>query len=144
LPEIKGALSPPGGDVPGWRGPVRLLQQVWFRGRRQQPQGLALFERTKAATGSRRRTRLERINSERCRLFEGPRKSELTEARKTLAKKREGLARVLERLRSPHLIPGMARELRKHVAILAREIAELSRARPDLTATLNRHSQKVR
>jgi hypothetical protein len=73
---------------------------------------------------------LERINSERCRLFEGPRKPELTEARKTLAKKREGLARVLERLRSPQLIPGMARELRKHVAILAREIAELTKQGP--------------
>jgi hypothetical protein len=69
----------------------------------------------------------KRINSERYRLFEGPRKPELTEARKTLAKKREGLARVLERLRSPQLIPGMARELRKHVAILAREIAELTK-----------------
>ena len=59
------------------------------------------------------------------RIFEGPRKPELTEAQKTLAKKREELARVLERLRSPGLTQGMARELRKHVAILEREIAEL-------------------
>ena len=42
----------------------------------------------------------------------------------TLAKKREELARVLERL----LLPGLsARALRKHVAILEREIAELER-----------------
>jgi hypothetical protein len=34
-------------------------------------------------------------------------------------------ARVLEHLRSAGLLPGIARELRKHVAILAREIAEL-------------------
>ena len=67
----------------------------------------------------------KRINAERGRIFEGPTKLELTEAQKTLAKKREELARVLERLRSPQLSPGMARELRKHVAILEREIAEL-------------------
>jgi hypothetical protein len=51
----------------------------------------------------------------------------MTEAQKTLAKKREELARVLERLRSPGLRPGIASELRKHVAILEREIAELER-----------------
>ena len=33
--------------------------------------------------------------------------------------------RALERLRSPELRPAIARELRKHVAILEREIAEL-------------------
>jgi hypothetical protein len=55
----------------------------------------------------------------------GPRKPELTEAQKTLAKKREELARVLEQLRTPSLRQGIARELRKHVAILEREIAEL-------------------
>ena len=60
-------------------------------------------------------------------MFEGPRKPELTEAQNTLAKKREELVRVLERLRSPGLRQGMARELRKHVAILEREIAELER-----------------
>ena len=43
----------------------------------------------------------KRINSERYRLFEGPpRKPEVTEAQKTLAKKRAELARVIERLRS--------------------------------------------
>jgi bifunctional non-homologous end joining protein LigD len=60
----------------------------------------------------------KRINAERHRLFEGPRRparTELTEAQKTLAKKREELARVLERLRSPGLSSDMARELRKHV-----------------------------
>jgi bifunctional non-homologous end joining protein LigD len=69
-----------------------------------------------------------RINAERWRIFEGPRKPELTEAQKTLAKKRQELARVLEWLGSPGLMPGIARELRKHVAILEREIAELEQA----------------
>ena len=71
----------------------------------------------------------KRINAERYRLFEGPpRKPELTEAQKTLAKKRAELARVLERLRSPPLSHGIARELRKQQAILEREIAELELA----------------
>ena len=65
----------------------------------------------------------KRINSERYRLFEGPRKPELTKAQKTLAKKREELARVQERLQAPDLRPGIARELRKHLTILEREIA---------------------
>ena len=39
--------------------------------------------------------------------------TELTEAEKTLAKKRQELARVIERLRSPPLSHGIARELRK-------------------------------
>ena len=61
-------------------------------------------------------------------MFEGPRKPELTEAQKTLTKKREELARVLERLRSKGLTFGLARELRKNVASLEREIAELEQA----------------
>ena len=69
-----------------------------------------------------------RINAERWRIFEGPRKPELTEAQKTLAKKRAELVRVLERLADPDLRPGIARELRKHIAILEREIAELEQA----------------
>jgi len=59
------------------------------------------------------------------KLFEGPRRPELTEAQQTLARKRLELARVIERLRSPPLSQGMARELKKQVAILEREIAEL-------------------
>jgi hypothetical protein len=59
-------------------------------------------------------------------------KPELTEAQKTFAKKREELARVLEWLGSPGLMPGIARELRKHVAILEREIAELEKVTPGL------------
>ena len=66
-----------------------------------------------------------RVNSQRYRLFEGPRKHELTEAQKTLAKKRAELIRVIERLRTPPLSHGIARELRKQMAVLAREIAEL-------------------
>jgi hypothetical protein len=69
----------------------------------------------------------KRINSERYRLSEGPRKPELTEAQMTLAKTRQEFAGVLEWLGSPGM-PGNARELRKHVAILEREIAELEQA----------------
>jgi hypothetical protein len=52
----------------------------------------------------------KRINSERYRLFEGPRKLELAEAQKTLVKKRQELARVIERLRSPPLSHSIARD----------------------------------
>lgn len=69
-----------------------------------------------------------RVNAERWRIFEGPRKPELTEAQKTLAKKREELARVLEHLQSPGQTPGIGRELRRHVASLERKIAELEQA----------------
>lgn len=61
-------------------------------------------------------------------MFEGPRKPELTEAQKTLAKKREELARVLERLPAPGLRPGMARNAQTG-AILEQEIAELEQVR---------------
>jgi hypothetical protein len=69
----------------------------------------------------------KRINAGRHKLFEKPREPELTEAQQTLARKRQELARVLERLRSPGLSPGMARELRKNAANLEREITELER-----------------
>ena len=71
----------------------------------------------------------KRINAELHKLFEGsrrPTQPAMTEGQRALRKKREELARVLERLRSPGLTPGMARELRKHVAILEREIVELA------------------
>jgi hypothetical protein len=64
-------------------------------------------------------------NAERHKLFEGPRKPEPTEARKALARKREELARVIERLRTPGLTQGIARELKKQQAILEREIDKL-------------------
>ena len=70
----------------------------------------------------------KRDNAERHKLFEKLRKPELTEAAKALRKKREELARVREQLRSPGLSAGMARDLRKHVAILERDIAELDQA----------------
>jgi hypothetical protein len=78
---------------------------------------------------SKRWHHTKRINSERYRLFEGPsRKPELTEAQKVLARKRQELARVIERLRSPPLSHGIACELRKQQAILEGEIAELEQA----------------
>ena len=70
----------------------------------------------------------KRDNAERHKLFEIPRKPELTEAQKTLVKKRQELARVIEHLRSPPLSQGIARELRKQQAMLEREIAELESA----------------
>jgi hypothetical protein len=70
----------------------------------------------------------KRINAERYRLFEGPTKPALTEAQKTLARKRLELAKVIERLRSPPLSHGITRELRKQQAQLEREIAELDQA----------------
>jgi hypothetical protein len=61
----------------------------------------------------------KRINAERWRIFEGPTKPELTEAQKTLAKKRRELGRVIERLGLPGLSPGIARELRKMPTFLS-------------------------
>jgi hypothetical protein len=66
-----------------------------------------------------------RDNQQRFRMFEGNKKPAITEEQLTLKKKRGELAHVLERLRSPDLRPGIARELRKQQAILEREIAEL-------------------
>jgi len=54
-----------------------------------------------------------------------PRKPEPTEVQKTVAKEREELAPVLERLRAPGFPQGIARQRRKQVAILEREIAKL-------------------
>ena len=87
---------------------------------------LALFERAKPQLGQDEVPGMEAHQRGAAQAVrETPRKPELTEAQKTLAKKREELARVIERLRSHALSQGMARELRKHVAILEREIAEL-------------------
>jgi len=44
-----------------------------------------------------------------------------------LAKKREGLARVRESLAVPDVRPGIAKELRQHVAILEGVIARMER-----------------
>ena len=47
---------------------------------------------------------------------------------RALGRRQHAFARVLERLRSPPLSHGIARELRKQQAILEREIGELERA----------------
>lgn len=57
--------------------------------------------------------------------IESPRKPELAQAQKTLAKKRDELARMQERLQMPPMSGRVARELRKHVALLERELAAL-------------------
>ena len=59
-------------------------------------------------------------------MLEGPREPELTEAQQTLVKKRQELARVMERLRISRTAP--VRELRKQVAILSRQSQNWSRA----------------
>jgi ATP-dependent DNA ligase len=64
-------------------------------------------------------------NQFRHKLFKGPRKQEPDLRVRELKKKREELARVEEHLLSPGLSQGMVKELRKHVAILEAEIAEL-------------------
>ena len=61
----------------------------------------------------------------RHKLFEGPRKIEPTPRERELMQKQAELARVQKRLLAPDVSLGLARELRKHVAILEREIAEL-------------------
>jgi hypothetical protein len=74
----------------------------------------------------------KRINSERYRLFEGPRKTELTEAQRTLARSASNSARVIERLRSPPLSHGIARELRKTTAM---QIAKASNSNSEVMFT---------
>ena len=81
------------------RAAVRSLQQVRVRGCRFQAPGVGLFERTEPPLDQDEVPDWKRDNAERHKLFERPRKPEPTEAQKTLAKKREELARVLERLR---------------------------------------------
>jgi len=71
----------------------------------------------------------KRDNAERHKLFEPP-SPKITERERALAKKREELARVPELLQGHDVRPGIAKELRKHVAILEREIAELERCAP--------------
>jgi hypothetical protein len=56
----------------------------------------------------------KRDNAERYRLFEEPKKPELSERERGLKKKREELARVQELLQASDLRPGITRELRKH------------------------------
>jgi hypothetical protein len=62
----------------------------------------------------------------RRRIFEPAKPPAMTETERTLARRREELARVQERLQAPDVQPGVARELRKQVTILEREIAELN------------------
>ena len=61
----------------------------------------------------------------RHKLFEGPRKQEPDPRVRELKKKHEELARVVASLREPGRSPGIVRELKKHQAILERQIAEL-------------------
>lgn len=68
----------------------------------------------------------KRENAERHRLFEQPSKPKISERDRALAKKRQELVRVLERLEAPDVRPGIAEELRRHQALLEAEIAELT------------------
>ena len=67
-------------------------------------------------------------NADRHRLFEQPIKPKITKRDRALEKKREGLARVLERLQASDVRPGLAKELRQQVATLGQEIAKWSGA----------------
>jgi hypothetical protein len=87
----------------------------------------ALYERTKPKLDQDEMPGLEARNAERHRQFEVPKKPELSERARELKKKREELVREQERLQAPDVRPGLARELRKHVAIPDREIAEVKR-----------------
>ena len=58
-------------------------------------------------------------------MLNGKKTPELIEGQALLMRKRAELARVLERLRAPDVRPGTARELRKRVARLEQEIADL-------------------
>ena len=69
----------------------------------------------------------KRINAERWRIFEGPRKPELSEAQKTLAKKREELARVRASLARPGLRAGLFAALKAQERLLSEEIEDLKR-----------------
>ena len=73
---------------------------------------------------------MPRLEAYQCRALaysRRPTKPELTEAQKTLAKKRQELGTVIERLRSSPLSHGIARELSRQQTILQREIAELEK-----------------
>lgn len=72
--------------------------------------------------------RWRQANQFRQKMFEGNWKPEPSPHERDLKKKREELARVLQRLQDPDERPGIARELRKHIAMLEREIAELEQA----------------
>ena len=61
-------------------------------------------------------------------MFEGPRKPALTEAQRTLARKRQEAHARTGTAASAGLSAGMAREIAQAVAILEREIAELEQA----------------
>jgi hypothetical protein len=67
----------------------------------------------------------KRAHEHRHKLFEVARKPEPTEGEKALAKKRVELARCLNDCAIRDVRAGIARELRTHVEILEREIADL-------------------
>jgi hypothetical protein len=76
-------------------------------------------------------------NQFRHKIFDGHNKPEPSSHERDLKKKRKELACVLERLQDPGLGAGMVRELRKHVAILEREIADPT-LRPPSTSLATR------
>jgi ATP-dependent DNA ligase len=66
-----------------------------------------------------------RANANRSELFQRPNKPELTEDQRTLARKREQLRRLQERLQASDMRPGIARELRKQATVLEQQITQL-------------------
>jgi len=104
--EVLGLAVGPSEAKPFWTKFLRSLTRRGLRGVKlvssDAHEGLKAAAKTKCP-------HWKRINAGRHKMFAGPRKPELTEAQKMPAKKREALARVLERRRAPGLRPGMAR-----------------------------------
>jgi len=102
-----------------------MERQLWARGNCEQAPQLEVLERHIPRLAKNETDGWREANQFRHKLFEGPRKPEPDPRVRELKKKREELARVVARLQDPDVSPGIVKELRKHVVILEREIAEL-------------------
>jgi hypothetical protein len=104
----------------------------FLNGARYQPEGIVSKRRAagyaSGTSGHWVKVKCEgwrEANQHRHKLFEGPPKIEPGPRERELTNKHAELARVRERLLAPDVSPGLARQLRKHVTALEREIAEL-------------------
>jgi|SRR5262245_33809245 len=102
-----------------------MVRQLRARGNCEQAPQLVAFEWDLPQLAKTEVRGWVRSNQFRHKLFEGPRKQEPDPRVRELKKKHEELARVVASLREPGRSPGIVRELKKHQAILEREIAEL-------------------
>ena len=126
--QIPAAVHARGGDLPERAGVTRPLQPIRFCGRRQQAPGLTLLRRSKPQLGQ---IEVPGMEARQCRAaiaYSRAPRSRPCPRRSGLSKEARELVRVQERLEDADFRPGFARELRKHVTILEREIAELESA----------------